>query len=1124
MAENQRQGHDNLGAISEVAGFLSMRPLVTCFPNTHEAWDRAAANLPTWTLDSSVVRHLAAIPSLSASQADLPDEYLARASLILGILVGAYRASEGGGNANLPAAISAPWRQVSKRLGRSEPVLSYGDWFLSNYVVLDLNRSDPMRLSNLELLAPVFGNDAERIFVLTQVEITAQCAPIVGAIVRAHEAIAANDACSLQSALSLILDRLQHVTNHSLLKIDANPLSQNFVDPVVWAKTVGRFLMSANPGAPGSCGTSSPLFLALDAFFGRGSHDSEQGEATLRSLKSLSPHHLQFVEAIGQVSVREYVASSPSPDLKGVFQSALDAYVGENGFLGAHRQKVYGYLEVAAKVAANPNGQRLQDRDWLRVNAEMDRSRLERVEGVPAFCQFGRVVSSGPTDKDADDRIKRIVVETGAAGLAYVPGDRLSVLPENSPDLVEKTLQSLQATGTESIRFDAVWKSAWPTMFGVQTDGVTLAELLRYAKIRPVDLPVAKALFRLTVNARLQKIIRARAEDQWELWELLDALTENGFDPRRLWKAEPWEPESICKIAPPPLFRPYPISSAPSRDSGTAETIELTIGELDLHQGDSALSRAGTLMDPDLDPIVPAPRKADPWTQFEEGARLTLRVVHPSRFQLPIDSATPIVMFANGAGIAPFRSFLIERTKEQEGGANWLFFGTRGRHQFLYRSEMEQWVREGRLDLRIAFSNEEIEAVWDASGGRYHLSKGSKAYVAHLMESNANAERLWNLMRSREEGGEGARFYVCGTSGFAMSILNSLRSVVARFMEEGDELERDERARHLIYRMVAEQRYMQDVSSTYVRRDEDERTYDVSEMIFHNSPHAGYWSVIDGKVYDLSTFFYLHAGGDTILRQNVGMDATDAYRAVKHHLNPETDAMLSMFQIGSMRPIDFANAWGVAIGSNGLRYVSVESAFRSWSRFAYLIVELENALLVDLSALGRTLVKGDDANRLSRLKINTLVETHRRFMKNCMEGALDPELMDLWSTTIGLCAPSESVLRLERDLASVVGGVNAATAATWVDHVLSLVDRIDSDDESVIDELERQFQAIQEIDLTFLFDLKRVIRSCLIVFESYGKDTVARGSQELVETMLTIPPVFERFYESLAEYTGTARS
>jgi len=63
-------------------------------------------------------------------------------------------------------------------------------------------------------------------------------------------------------------------------------------------------------------------------------------------------------------------------------------------------------------------------------------------------------------------------------------------------------------------------------------------------------------------------------------------------------------------------------------------------------------------------------------------------------------------------------------------------------------------------------------------------------------------------------------------------------------------------------------------------------------------------------------------GGLKIIRSYAGMDATAPYRKALHDVNPEVDALLAMYEIGSLRRLDLGPAWRVAISPDGLRVVT----------------------------------------------------------------------------------------------------------------------------------------------------------------------------------------------------------
>ena len=1121
IAANKANGHENLGALSEEFGFIpATRPLER-LPDSHSQWDDLAHQLPSLHLTLGLRQAVEKMATLDASAGHLPDEFLSRAALVLSTIAHAYWWVEPEAPDELPECLSKPWEQVSARLGRPEAFMPYTDVFLYNWrASKDCTASD-LKLERLEVLVPTFGNAAERIFLLTQVEIHAHCSAIVGAVVRAQEAVIADDPHKLGSELLSIVDCLNHITNYSLLKIDADPYSPTYVDPVVWSKTIARYAVPIKEGIQGPSGTASPLFQLLDIFVGRNQFNSPLGQAALQSRKWLALNHVQFLDAVEQVSIRDYVRECSDPKIKGLFQSVLEAYVGDTGFLGAHRLKAYGFLETAFKMGRTSeyldSHTRIKDRGWEYYHAQLAQSRLERLEGAPTHCQFGQIVSSEATTASADDQVKSVIINTKDAGIRFEPGDRVGIFPENSPELISKTLKALKATGAENIRLDGPWKSTWPSISGNHADSLPLADLLRYAKICPVTRDSVQTLFKLTFNSRLQTILHRRNETQWELSGILEMLAKSGFDTRRLWKSEPWEPENICKLAPTSMFKMFTAASAMDGETDdTAQTLEITIGELEEQAGFYPSSTESEEFGEASSSITRSTWYQEEFGMFANGANLTLKVVHPTRFHLPIDAKTPIVMFASGPGIAPFRSFIQARSRMSQSGENWLFFGANNHDEFLYRDEIESYVSNGRLKFEIAFSAENIEAEWDNLSKQYKLVTGSPRFVSQLIESETIAAKIWDCIRTRSEGGLEASFYVSGSAGFAVSIMSALKSVVARFSGANDEMDAEEIGKVTLFRMVGAKRFMQYVYASYTPFDEDERTYQVSEIARHNSDQDGYWTVINGKVYDVTTYLNLHPGGNTILRFNAGLDATTAFESVQHHLNSEINAVLGMYQIGRVQQLDFANSWGVAVGSEGLRFVSLDSAHLSWVQFLYRLVEIENLIAVDLASLYEPLTQHDSGQKLTPLKLQMVMDTHLRFRHNCLDGAFSQDLHELWANSIGLCGPQENIQYMQADLKEIYGNSDADFVHK---KTLSLRDEavhlLSQEAESV----ERNTGIIQTIlnhDLNYLASLKRIVSDCVRVFETYEHATATFGNEELLDTIRQIPAITKGYYESMA--------
>jgi sulfite reductase alpha subunit-like flavoprotein len=988
-----------------------------------------------------------------------------------------------------------------------------------NWQLVDPNRADPMRVDNLRLLVPTVDNKEERIFYLTQVEILAQSTRIINALVQAQEAATRDDVTALKQALSLVADDLRHVTYRSFMTINPNPYSDTYVDPVVWAKTVAPFAVPIQSGTAGPSGTSAPIFHMLDSFFGRQRYDTRFGLEMLH-LRDWYPKHWQdFIEALAEVSVADYVESRGDHALKGIYQEATQAYAGDGGFLARHRLKVYGYLDIAFKVGRSVTitgfTGLFKDRTWDKVDDELADAKRERAAGFPQASHQATVKRVDALNTDEVRWAKRIVFDIAGAGLRYRPGARCAILPENSDDLVDRTLIALKAKGYESIPLTAEWRQAVHLREGYA--GVTalpLRTLLKFGHIRPLDRSVAKALYGASLNGNLRRIVEARAEDQWELWDILNMLSQAGFDTRRLWKAHPGEREYICRIVPPESFRMYSISSRMDSDSiDGASELHLTVGRLLYDTTQTQVSEAG--------------RRYGTASHFlgdrltippEEMGTVALRLVHPPRFHLPDDPSIPIVMFAGGTGIAPFRGFVEERAIQANAGQSWLFLAMRSQAELYYQDELEQAAAQDRLQVRLAFSRDALDArfVSDGRGGHFVFEPGEKRHIGDEMLREENAHALWNLLQSKEDGGQGAYFYVCGRAGFARSVLDAVKEVIRRHAAGTGE-EKEKTVNQVLYRLVGEERYMQDVFTTYTGSHIDQKqTYDASEIVLHNDEANGYWMVLNGRVYDLTEFAHLHAGGFKIIRGYAGMDATQAYQKVQHHVNPEVDAMLGMLEIGVVRRLDFGMEWGMAVGPDGLHFISLADLYRAWIRLLYNVVEMENALHNDFTLKEGALTRDETPDSYSPLKLQFILEAHDRFLVNYVEGTMGPQLDNLWAATSGACATNQDARRLRKVVDAIRGSQEAATVGRLSNELAARIRDVadlDLDDRDPARQLAKDYCALLEAeDKRFLQEVKKTLRAGIRVFEEHEHETIRQGGPQLLEIAQQMPKILETYY------------
>ena len=514
-ATNKFLGHENMGFLSFSHGFMPKFPPKLAMPPAFKAWDDLASDLPRLYRDLTLRATVDRLPVLDASEESLGDSYLLRAAGLLAMLTHAYNYVETSAPASIPECLSKPWTDVRRRLGRQQEVLSYIDLIVYNWRLIDASRHDPIRVENMDLLIPTVGNKEERFFYLTQTEILAQSAPILGAIARSQDAVKRGDMGMVEQELQIILKSLETIVFESLPKINPNEASRTYVDAVVWAKTVAPFAVPLTSGVQGPSGTSSPLFNLLDVFFGRVKHESFLGKE-IKGLRATYPHFWQeFLEAVGSVSVSDWVKEQDDPSLSALFREAFAMYAGPNGFLGRHRTKVYGYLETAFKVGRSVTiggfSGLFKERTWEQVDMELEYSRLERSERFPTRCYYGLIKSVGQTHLSASESVKHIVLDISDSGIFYRPGDRCGILPENSEILADQTLLALEASGEEIIQLTEEWLQAVQLRYGFeQSTHIDLRTFLRFAKLRPVVPRVAESLHALSQNKTLACAINPR--------------------------------------------------------------------------------------------------------------------------------------------------------------------------------------------------------------------------------------------------------------------------------------------------------------------------------------------------------------------------------------------------------------------------------------------------------------------------------------------------------------------------------------------------------------------------------------------------------------------------------------
>jgi sulfite reductase alpha subunit-like flavoprotein len=1085
---NQRLRHENLGSLSYSHGFLPPNEPLRALPASHKAWDESAASFPSLLRDYCVRKELDALPLLSTD--DLPDEYLVRASSIISIMAHLYWYCEPNEpKKGIPQVIQQPWEEISKRLDRIAPHLSFIDLNTHNWHLKDPNLKQPYTVENFIMAVPMTGNEDERRFQMTPVEMLYLFSPLMKTTIEAQEAVVQDNPDALAEALVFMGQLINHLNYKTFMKANPNPYSKLYINPVVWGKTAAPFAAPFYP-VPGPSGTAVPAFTMLDIFFGRKAYKTTVGHETQRTRDWFPKHWREWLDAIEAISIPEYVYKRQHQALIGVFNATRDTYMGENGILNRHRMKAYGFLDLSfkagrVKTLGGVSGE-YSERVWDRMADELDESRRERYGNFPATSHMVTVKRVESLRNDEQYGVKRIVFDVAGTGIRYQAGDRCAILPENNDELIEKTLQALRATGDESIDLNSAWRQHLGLRYGFAgKEELTLRDLLRFGRIRPVSYKVAQNLYQLTKNERLLHIMDAWALDQWELWDLLEVLAENGYNPKRLWKAVAGDYEHICRIVPPERWRVYSISSVMEDPNATsANEIHLTVSGLHYQTKESKFSNE-------------APRWGTASSflaklatgELAAAERVSIKVIHPPRFNLP-EAERPIVMFAGGTGLAPMNSLIAERLRSNASGENWLFFGTRSRYDLYYQGDFENAIAAGKLELRLAFSQEDSDAVFN--NGKLEFIPAQRQHIDKTMQ--ANAETLWNLLQS------GAYFYICGRTEFANTVLDTLKAIIAQYQENPQEA---------LYRLVGEERLMMEIFTTYAGRhyDANKRQYNVSDLILCNDDSHGYWLAINGRVYDMNEFGHMHPGGLKIIQSYSGMDATFAYEQIEHQNNPEVDSMLGMYEQGVINPPQFGQHWGIAVSKTGLRYISMRDAYKAWVDLAYIVVEMQNAILSDFRTMNEPMTNGEDAEHieLTPFKLQQIGLAHHRLMNNYLEQVLGDALETLWAISIGIFKQDFVEAQWMKKAIASVQSSEKAQAVRNLSPVLNeaLKNGMPPDDAFC--------EALIHEDLVLMQRLKLALRDGLIAFEQF--QTIQQASYDVIDALERIPAILENYYQ-----------
>jgi sulfite reductase (NADPH) flavoprotein alpha-component len=339
-------------------------------------------------------------------------------------------------------------------------------------------------------------------------------------------------------------------------------------------------------------------------------------------------------------------------------------------------------------------------------------SSLPRLHAVKTAAKYDKhhpfaaevLVNQKITGANSSKDVRHIELSLEGSGLTYEPGDSLAVVTDNPPQLVEQFLDVLAFAADEQVL--------------ISDESTTIAEAL--GSRLEITIPSLGFLRTWATAAKADELNSLLDADHHD--ELSDFVANHQIiDIIRKYPADMTASEFVSalrKLSP----RSYSIASS---QNANPDEVHLTVAAVRYSAfGSEHWGSASTLL-------------AD---RLEAGDVVSVYIEPNTRFRLPANPETPVIMIGPGTGVAPFRAFVEERVEQNATGKNWLIFGDRNfSSDFLYQLEWQRYLKQGHLQqLDVAFSRDQQD----------------KIYVQDRIASNAAQVYEWI--------NDGAVIYVCG--------------------------------------------------------------------------------------------------------------------------------------------------------------------------------------------------------------------------------------------------------------------------------------------------------------------------------------------------------------------------
>ena len=819
-----------------------------------------------------------------------------------------------------------------------------------------------------------------------------------------------------------------------------------------------------------------------------------------------------FIAAVEyHYQVPAFVKASGNPRLMGVLEGIVESYAGERGFMGTHRYKVYGFLEVVAKTGrtetnGNAGSGDGNGRPWEEVHRTLSDSMKERLHpfreslslephqmrGTFNECRFkSRLLSRSSIDHDPNRSTAMVTFDLQDTGITFQPGDRLAIMPLNCWIECARVAAAL---GLEAFLENPVLLDKSPEWahFAIHMASVsktkdvprlTVKDILRRGHLAPLTKDLVMALHGL-FRASSGTILKVLATEEWPVRGSLGDLLQIAVNevPPHIWDRAfslsdlSWLP----KLIPVEVPRTYSISNF--TNEFLPSTVDLTVSRSNY--------RLSPLLSQDKEEVlkhgVSSGFLNSPQFQLEyaiDDDEVLVGLSRPLNFQLPISAAAPVAMFAGGSGIAPFRSFW--QARRGGVGRNILFLGVQSRERLSHEEELRDYVQAGQLEVHTAFSRDSNGLVYDPMSRELVEKRIQPRYIdAAIVEQG---QTVCDLVMSKSQGGLGGYIYICGSVAVYDTVMKGIRQAIY-----DNRTATKESADALIATAFAERRFMLgkyscdevykgmltclDIFMTPKPISYNSPTIAMSELAKHTGhrPKSRMWIGVHGGVYDITDFLPIHPGGTLIVGASAGLDATKTFDELAHTNNPEVSSLLTKYFIGHLA------------GKPNFRSSQISELYNLWYQYLRSSVETLTGIFFEVNNIMEDSDVWFQGSLLNMAGVRKFYQFQSRLMQNGFSNLFGAKLQELY---LKLSFALVSSATRDTSLPDVIGAISRAGSSQAATSSLKEISQIGQfvcnsqgarfQENGIL----RYAQAVTKMDVQFLEDIREEICAGIDAFD-----------------------------------------